>query len=123
MTESLAKTDMHIKYVRGLTEENERALLANYADLNARNMQSGNMQSGNMQDECDNYKLYYDYIIEKKEAQEAAFDAILKHLAILKASVQDDDVHFDDILKEQANIEKKKQCIQDDIHNIMDAEQ
>ena len=115
--EQLAMRDLFLKEMNILLEEKKRELLEQYNEINRIYRETGKET-----EEYRETRKYYDYIISKKEEQDAAFNSILDHLSNLKEKIDDNSDLAEKLTQQKNEITNKKTILKKEIDEIIRAE-
>lgn len=115
--EQLAMRDLFLKEMNILLEEKKRELLEQYNEVNRIYRETGKET-----EEYRETRKYYDYIISKKEEQDAAFNSILDHLSNLKEKIDDNSDLAEKLTQQKNEITNKKTILKKEIDEIIRAE-
>ena len=115
--EQLAMRDLFLKEMNILLEEKKRELLEQYNEVNRIYRETGKET-----EEYRETRKYYDYIISKKEEQDAAFNSILDHLSNLKEKIDDNSDLAEKLTQQKNEITNKKKILKKEIDEIIRAE-
>ena len=115
--EQLAMRDLFLKEMNVLLEEKKRELLQQYNEVNRIYRETGKET-----EEYRETRKYYDYIISKKEEQDAAFNSILDHLSNLKEKIDDNSDLAEKLTQQKNEITNKKTNLKKEIDEIIRAE-
>lgn len=115
--EQLAMRDLFLKEMNVLLEEKKRELLGQYNEVNRIYRETGKET-----EEYRETRKYYDYIISKKEEQDAAFNSILDHLSNLKEKIDDNSDLAEKLTQQKNEITNKKTNLKKEIDEIIRAE-
>ena len=115
--EQLAMRDLFLKEMNILLEEKKRELLEQYNEINRIYRETGKET-----EEYRETRKYYDYIISKKEEQDAAFNSILDHLSNLKEKIDDNSDLAEKLTQQKNEITYKKTILKKEIDEIIRAE-
>ena len=115
--EQLAMRDLFLKEMNILLEEKKRELLEQYNEVNRIYRETGKET-----EEYRETRKYYDYIISKKEEQDAAFNNILDHLSNLKEKIDDNSDLAEKLTQQKNEITNKKTILKKEIDEIIRAE-
>lgn len=115
--EQLAMRDLFLKEMNNLLEEKKRELLEQYNEVNRIYRETGKET-----EEYRETRKYYDYIISKKEEQDAAFNSILDHLSNLKEKIDDNSDLAEKLTQQKNEITNKKTILKKEIDEIIRAE-
>ena len=115
--EQLAMRDLFLKEMNVLLEEKKRELLEQYNEVNRIYRETGKET-----EEYRETRKYYDYIISKKEEQDAAFNSILDHLSNLKEKIDDNSDLAEKLTQQKNEITNKKTILKKEIDEIIRAE-
>ena len=115
--EQLAMRDLFLKEMNSLLEEKKRELLEQYNEVNRIYRETGKET-----EEYRETRKYYDYIISKKEEQDAAFNSILDNLTNLKEKIDDNSDLAEKLTQQKNEITNKKTILKKEIDEIIRAE-